>query len=399
MTHTILHLSHTDTRVDARILRAMSAVSGEPGFEAIAVGIGASTSGLDDIIGQINDRHYTFFLPEYGNRKWRIRPGHQRSTRIRRSLKFLGVNFFLALFALRAVKGKRVSIVQSHDVTVLPAAAFLSLWKRAKLVYDAHELEAERTGISAGEGKMVKGIENFFWPKIDYLISVSPGIVQWYSAQFPPKPSVCILNAPALGDREQLEDPAVSLRVRLGIERDDVLFVYLGLFSPGRGIEKILDAFRSSDQNSNHVVFIGRGLLRKLIVDSARESGNVHVLDPVPHSDVVGYISSADYGLVIIEPISLSYELALPNKLFECAFAGLPVVASDNPEIRSVVSEYSLGVLVPPTKEGIIEGLASVKNYPRVDREGLTALGQEEQARKLRKVYSDVLGKSGLMQV
>lgn len=396
MTDTILHVSHTDTRVDARILRSMDAVGGQPGFEAIAVGIELRATGSSSQLNKRNDRHFIYSVRANRNRKRRIGLGHWRSSRIRAFVLFLGINFFFAVFALNALKGQKVTIVHSHDTTVLPTAVFLSFWKRSKLVYDAHELESARTGISEPAGKVVKRIESLSWPKIDYLVSVSPGILKWYATQFLPKPSECIFNSPALGNQAQLDGPAFPLRDSLGLGNDEVLFVYLGNFSLGRGIEKILDAFQSSDRDSNHVVFIGQGPLRELIANAASESGTIHVLNPVPHSDVVAFISSADYGLVIIEPISLSYELALPNKLFEFAFAGLPVIASDNSEIRAVVSEYSLGVLVPPTKEGIIEGLDSVKNYPRVDKERLTALGQEEQARKLRKVYSDLLGKSGL---
>ena len=38
-------------------------------------------------------------------------------------------------------------------------------------------------------------------------------------------------------------------------------------------------------------------------------------------------------GLCLIQPICRSYELTLPNKLFEYACAGLPILASDLPVI------------------------------------------------------------------
>lgn len=393
-----MHLSHTNTEVDARVLRAMRAVAGQPEFKAEAFGIRSSPSKPNAQFEEGNHHLLDFSLPGYWSRARRAIPrlGRWLASGILRHLAFSAINFPFAILVFGVLQGKKVSIVHCHDVTVLPTAAFLSLWKGAKLVYDAHELESERTGLSGPEGKLVRRVESFFWAKVDYLISVSPGILTWYADRFPPKPAECILNSPALGKQEQFGGPEFSLRKILGLRKAHLIFVYLGLFSKGRGIEKILSAFSSSYQDFNHVVFVGHGPLSTLIVQTARESGNVHVLDPVPHSDVVGFISSADFGLVIIEPISLSYKLALPNKLFEFAFAGLPVIASDNPEIRSVVTGYSLGVLVPPTKEGIIEGLDLVKNCPRVDRDGLRALGQEEQSRKLRKVYSTLLGKTDL---
>ena len=41
--------------------------------------------------------------------------------------------------------------------------------------------------------------------------------------------------------------------------------------------------------------------------------------------------------------------LCLPNKFFEYAFAGLPIIASDFPELADVVQSYSLGIAIGST--------------------------------------------------
>jgi glycosyltransferase involved in cell wall biosynthesis len=57
--------------------------------------------------------------------------------------------------------------------------------------------------------------------------------------------------------------------------------------------------------------------------------------------------SEATVALVYIEPISQSYVETLPNKLFEAVQARLPVVATDLPQIRTIVDHYEIGELVP----------------------------------------------------
>jgi glycosyltransferase involved in cell wall biosynthesis len=51
-----------------------------------------------------------------------------------------------------------------------------------------------------------------------------------------------------------------------------------------------------------------------------------------------------------------SHLLALPNKLFHAVHAGVPVIATDVPELASVVRRHDLGELYTP---GDAEGLAA----------------------------------------
>jgi len=56
--------------------------------------------------------------------------------------------------------------------------------------------------------------------------------------------------------------------------------------------------------------------------------------------------ADANIGFSLIKPISKSYEQALPNKLFEYALAGIPIIASKLPEMEKVIIEYKIGYTV-----------------------------------------------------
>jgi len=64
----------------------------------------------------------------------------------------------------------------------------------------------------------------------------------------------------------------------------------------------------------------------------------------VPHNEVSAFIYGADLALVFIEPICLSYEYALPNKLFESIQAGVPILGSELVEIEKIVKGYDIGL-------------------------------------------------------
>jgi glycosyltransferase involved in cell wall biosynthesis len=60
-------------------------------------------------------------------------------------------------------------------------------------------------------------------------------------------------------------------------------------------------------------------------------------------------------GMVLFQPIHYNNIIGLPNKLFEYMACGKPVIASDFPEIRTIVEETDCGILVDPSNINDIE--------------------------------------------
>ena len=71
----------------------------------------------------------------------------------------------------------------------------------------------------------------------------------------------------------------------------------------------------------------------------------------IPNDELLKYTLCADIGFSLIQPVSDSYKQALPNKLFEYALCGVPVIASDLPEMHKFIKKYNLGELVNPNKK------------------------------------------------
>ena len=77
-------------------------------------------------------------------------------------------------------------------------------------------------------------------------------------------------------------------------------------------------------------------------------------MPPVPPGDVVSALRSAAVGLSLIQPVSLSYELTMPNKVFEYLAAGVPVLVSDLPVMAQFVRRHDVGAVAPPDDVGAI---------------------------------------------
>jgi glycosyltransferase involved in cell wall biosynthesis len=370
----ILHLTHTDTRYDSRILKELGALADTGLYNVNCIGV-ASEEGASHSKNELNATIIIIRLAKI-------------SSRIPRPIRhtIMLIELYIRLFIL-GIKIKP-DIVHCHDTMVLPAGAFIKRYTKAKLIYDAHELESNKNGQTKILSKATLYIEKKYWSKIDHLISVSSSIISWYETNVGVKPNSLILNSPAINVSDTTSNR--YFHNLYNIPHDKLVFVYLGLFGHGRAIETILESFSSENINS-HVVFVGYGELGNKIKDASQRRSNIHLHNPVPHEEVVSLVRNADIGLCLIENVSLSDYYCLPNKLFEYSFAGLPVLASNFPDIHEIVEQFALGRCCDLDSSSIADAIAEMeKNMPKRITTNLTELGWQTQAERLVGIYKNL---------
>ena len=104
------------------------------------------------------------------------------------------------------------------------------------------------------------------------------------------------------------------------------------------------------------------------------------------------FASSADFGFSLIENVSLSDYLCLPNKLFEYAFAGTPVLASNFPEIKKIVDKYKLGYVCKLNEKSIMKEVKKIQNENKTfEQTNLDDISWAEQERKIINCYSKLI--------
>ncbi len=374
----IIHITHTDIRSDSRILKEISSLA-KMGYSVYGIGVGLD-DGSQKGYEKINKNLSTL---ELVSRKFIFLP---------KTIRHICSLFELTIKIVPKVVREKPDLVHCHDTLVLPIGAVLKLITKAKLVYDAHELESDRNALSPMLGRFILLVEKLIWPIINGLIVVSPSIEQWYLKKIGLKTSTVILNSPITIEEGAQEHN--YLRNKFSIPFNSKIFIYVGILGRGRGLDFIIKAF--CDQNINsHLVLIGYGELTEKIKKVENEFTNIHLHGPVQHSHVVSIIKSANFGLCLIENVSLSDYYCLPNKLFEYCFAGLPVLASDFPDLRKIVSQYQLGICCSVEFEAIRNTIINLENskatYKFTD---LTPLTWTSQELKLSFLYEQILGKS-----
>ena len=96
-------------------------------------------------------------------------------------------------------------------------------------------------------------------------------------------------------------------------------------------------------------IIIGDGEEKNLYVSQAKKYGianRVIFLGKVPYLDLLEYTAACDIGWLVIRGHGISNQLALPNKLFEYAIMGLPIISSSLKNMRDIIKKYNLGFVV-----------------------------------------------------
>lgn len=241
---------------------------------------------------------------------------------------------------------KDIKMINIHAIAILPLGVLLKYLYKAKLVYDTHELETETSDNSGFRKKLVKLMEKTFIKRCDLIFVVSENIADWYEKEYDIRRPVVVKNAPRLIDSKKTN----HFRENLSIKDNSIIVLYQGGLSKGRGVDLLLECFKQRNDDKVVIVFMGYGEIEEDIKIASKERNNIFFHPAVAPEIVLEYTSSADIGISFIENTCLSYYYCLPNKLFEYAMAGLPVIVSNMKEMRELVEKYDMGIVVTDDK-------------------------------------------------
>jgi len=236
-------------------------------------------------------------------------------------------------------------IYHAHDIdSLFPCLAAARLGKkRARVVYDTHELWSghAKDKIRTKRRMLIK-VEGTMLRASDALITASPAYAEQILARYKYKgPSVTVLNVPVFRTDEELA-PYWAKRGEDGLVRVTAISV----FQHGRGAIPLIQALAYLPENFvvELVGPIPQPEYERMMREAAAPFGDrARIVGPIPPNDIVPRLASADVSAVLIEPLSLSYRLTAPNKLFDSMMAGTAIAASDMRFIGQTVRAENVG--------------------------------------------------------
>jgi hypothetical protein len=250
------------------------------------------------------------------------------------------------------------------DVATTPDIQRPEYLQDIKVVYEAAELEQSRMlyHMTMGVMSMRNRHLHLFFKNgfIDRAFAVSPAIAGRMEDLYGLEAgSVGVVsNAPFMQHRQL---GGTNLRELIDAKDDDIVVAFSGFANPIRLFYQA--ALACADLGWKFVMFTsprqGSPGFEEAIHIVRRAGGHIMPLLPYPHPGtefphLLDYLADCDIGFNGTEVATfVNNEMALPNKFFEYAFAGLRIVTSPSIDPMALCHEYKLGRTYNNTVEGL----------------------------------------------
>ena len=312
-----------------------------------------------------------------------------------------------ALFLLRAglecwARCRRGGVVYTRDLQLAELALRLGV---RPLVYEAHAIEsvmyAERARLygtqqtpSPRKAARLAGRERLVWTRADGVVTTTSGIRDGFADSYGERRRTLVVpNGCDIAGLGRFPGLAQDQPPRV---------VYAGQLYPWKGVDVLVEAM--AETPSAQLVILGGfetepDLERvRRLVQTTGLADRTSMLGTVPQARVAAELARAAVVVVPFLRSAMSERHTSPIKAFEAMGAGRPIVASDLPSTREVLSDGRDALLVPP---GDAQSLASAVRRLLEDRELATRLAQaafekaprytwDARARRLVELFEEV---------
>lgn len=263
-----------------------------------------------------------------------------------------------ALVSLKSLNKQKFDLIIAHDPFTLPISLMLARKNGAKVLLDAHEYtprEYEDIWIQ-------KYFLSYLWnclckrylKRADAIITVCDGLAKEYEKNYGVHCEI-ITNAPFYSDLKP-KSP----------DKNRVKIIYHGAAHPSRKTEDMILLMDHLDHRFHLDLMLIKNSPRyfRKLYDLGKLDPRISFLDPVPMLDIPDRTNDYDIGLFLLSPVSFSYRMALPNKLFEYIQARLSIAIWPSPEMAKIVNEYNCGII---SEDFTIESMAKKLNSLSTD--------------------------------
>jgi len=271
-----------------------------------------------------------------------------------------GIFHFACLFKIRKmIKEKKYHALYTRHPNL--ADFFLRQRESLKLpiIFEAHEIFHLTTERKDKIQKM-KAQEARIYSKVDGIVATTKELKDHLEKIFPISTKIAVIPN---GVNIQFYDGSKA-------EEKNGSILYVGQLYPWKGVDTLLEAMFHVTNGELHVV----GGEKKQIDDLKMKSCNLGISNRVFFHGQVSPRKVRDFlksASVVVHPLAKKNtndaEFSSPLKMFEYMAARIPIVASDLPGIREILTDQVSALLVPPDDpKALAKGIQVMLDDPKL---------------------------------
>ncbi|MFK5996558.1 MAG: glycosyltransferase family 4 protein [Rhodobacterales bacterium] len=276
---------------------------------------------------------------------------------IQKRLKFLRHSFGNYLNARKfsrecavQLAGRKIDMCLCHDVFALPAGRDIARQNKAILVADLVEIpfvrqrsgryfrETPRFGAWLQNRQHHKGVR-----AADFVLTIGDAMAGTIENAL----GVCVRPLRNCHDDNGVDGQGSVLDIP-GITAETKVLCYVNGFGDGYGLETAILALLDLPPHV-HLLCIGsfadaayKAEVENLVAE--KDLGErVHFLPARAQSDFITLLSTADLGLLMLDPDIDNMRLSLPNRFFDFLKAGLPIISTEVEDVARYIKAHEIG--------------------------------------------------------
>jgi glycosyltransferase involved in cell wall biosynthesis len=176
------------------------------------------------------------------------------------------------------------------------------------------------------------------------VVGNSPAVVE-HLKRYAHIPAGRLVTIPGGVNVERFAGATPIARPALNVPAEARLLLWVGRFDPVKGLDDLVDALSMLDDRGVYLALAGEGPYETIVRRGVARAGlgdRVRFLGR--RDDVPSLLAAAD---VFVLP---SHTEGLPNALLEAMAAGRPIVTTDIPGCRGLITDGVSGLLTPPKR-------------------------------------------------
>jgi hypothetical protein len=242
----------------------------------------------------------------------------------------------------------KYDLIIVHDLTLIPLPQIRDEVKRRSghaVIIDLHENHVDSLSRNKIEELVFGRYRKWEYSQFKSLVeatasgitltTVSGDIASAFKDSVGVLPSI-LRNAPAFVDQEPSDVHSQTIRL-----------VHHGVGTNYRGIEESIQAMRHLPPNFSLTFYLVSSQLYllklKLLVLLAGVKTRVLFMNPVPTRQLATELNKYDLALVVIPPVTVNEDQAVPNKLLESIQGRLGLIVGPSSAMSKIVRDYGLG--------------------------------------------------------